>query len=86
MDWQGAATQLLNLVLLERSYPKNFDWEGEWPNLLAEFRDAVKTDGRLEALDQQRKDREKLHQSGLDKIRSGKAPTKAELTAMKDFI
>ncbi|MCA8916133.1 MAG: hypothetical protein KDB90_12035 [Planctomycetes bacterium] len=71
MDWQAAATQLLNLVLVDRSYPPDFDWEREWPNLLAEFRDAAKTDGRIEQLDYQRKQREADLASARAKITAG---------------
>lgn len=49
MDWQAAATQLLNLVLTDRSFDPGFDWEANWPALLQEFREAVKTDSALEA-------------------------------------
>lgn len=49
MDWQAAATQLLNLVLTARSFEPGFDFEQAWPSLLVEFRAAINTDARAEA-------------------------------------
>lgn len=48
MDWQAAATELINLVLTERSFPANFDWASEWPSLVKDFREAIQTDARAE--------------------------------------
>lgn len=48
MDWQAAAAQLLDLALTDRTYPADFDFEAEWPILLAEFRKKVGTDPRVE--------------------------------------
>lgn len=49
MDWQSAATQMLTLVLTDRTFPPGFDWDGEWPALLQQFRQQVRTDARIEA-------------------------------------
>ena len=50
MDWQAAATQLINLVLPERSFAPDFDFESEWPALLGEFSNAVAADARAECV------------------------------------
>lgn len=89
MDWQDRCSQLVALLLTERTFaPGEFEAidNVQWALLMQECRDAAKTDGRLEALDRARKSAEESRRAALAKIRAGESPTQTELEALRDYV
>ena len=80
-DWQGRASQLINLIDPERSFRAGefeaMDNEA-WAALVAELRDKAKTDARLELAAQEAKVRQTARDAARAKAAAGEALTGEE--------
>lgn len=68
MDWQGFASQLVALLLPDKTWGLGEFEKSDKAALLAECREAAKTDVRLEALAQDRLVRLQRRNSALAKL------------------
>ncbi len=70
-DWQGRCSQLTGIIFPTRSFgPGAFEQlsDTDWSNLIAEAREAIKTDARLELAAQVLQSRQALAQAALAKL------------------
>jgi len=81
MDWQGRASELVNLIDPTRSFRAG-EFESltdeEWSDLVTELRVKARVDDKLELARQDREAREALRESALAKL------TPEELEALRE--